>query len=189
MCATHCVVLCLFCDRFLSIARWLDLSLVHSLARSFCCIVDSHICHPIPVQFSPVHFTAHMCHHIVCGLLCTSSMVSITFPIWKHARYSHGQSAAVVWQSAHTVCYELIISVTSRRAMICQILANLYSLSYDTMNTRSHARTHIPSHIGDDVCSHNCVLCSHYDIIHRDCVTNLVSVYMCYFWTPIYINK
>lgn len=158
-------------------------SITRSLGRSVILLcIDSHNCHPIPVQSSQVHSTAHMCHHLMCGLLCTSSsMVSITFSNWKHAWFSHGQSAVVVWQSAHTARYELI-SVTSRRAMICQILANLYSLSYDTMNTRSHAltlacchaHTHLHTSTHEAMRCAAIIVCSHYDIIHYDCVTNVV---------------
>lgn len=61
--------------------------------------------------------------------------------------------------------------------MICQILANLYSLSYDTMNTRSHARTYAAMLAHQHAKAMMCVaiiVCSHYDINHYDCVTNVV---------------
>lgn len=102
MCKNFIFDVHLFCDRFLSITRWLARSviLVYRLVQ-----LPSDFS---PVQSSQVHSTAHMCHHFMCGLLCTSSMVSITFSNWKHAWYSHGPSAVVVWQSAHVAGYELI---------------------------------------------------------------------------------
>lgn len=126
-----------------SIARSPARLFPNPLARSFFCI-DSVAHLPskfTPVQSIPLHtcvitLCVDCCVHVVDGvdnLFDLKTCLILTWPVCS-------SSPAI---NTNNISDKL----TSRRAMICQILANLYSLSYDTMNTRSHARTHARYHV------------------------------------------